>query len=223
MRLRNNHTLSVVALVVAAVFLAATAVEVSAASSGRGWKSTRYGRKGAEMWVEFPRVVYATGAGYRGEYDVTEGLGFGFGMMWGISDNIAFEGRMLQSNHTVGSGEETKEWDIDLFQVGARYTFFEENRLQPFVGTGWAKMTMERDAEPASPDPFERLTGYGAYLTIGVDYIHSGSWSGFFRADYTHGGYGHWTIGLEEGGLDEPLSGNCVSMTLGIAYRIPVW
>lgn len=223
MRLRNSHTLSVVALVLAAVFLAATAVEVSAAGSGRGWKSTRYGRKGAEMWVEFPRVLYATGAGYREEYDVTEGLGFGVGMMWGMSDNIAFEGRMLQSNHAVGSGEEEKEWDIDLFQLGARYTFLAENRLQPFVGTGWAKMTMERDSGPTSSDPFERLTGYGAYVTVGVDYIHSGSWSGFFRADYTHGGYGHRTIGLEEEALDEPLSGNCVSMTLGLAYRIPSW
>jgi outer membrane protein W len=215
--------LSVVAPVLAAVILAATAVEVSAAGSRRGWKSTRYGRKGAEMWVEFPRVVYATGAGYSEKHDVTEGLGFGFGMMWGISDNIAFEGRMLQSNHTVNPGEEETEWDIDLFVLGARYTFFEENRLQPFVGTGWVKMTMERDAESVTSEVFERLTGYGAYVTIGVDYIHSGSWSGFFRADYTHGGYGHWTVGLEEDALDEPLSGNCVSVTLGLAYRIPSW
>jgi outer membrane protein W len=223
MRLGNSHTLSVVALVLAAVILTATAVEVSAASSGRGRKSTRYGRKGAEMWVEFPRVVFATGAGYREDYDVTEGLGFGFGMMWGISDNIAFEGRMLQSNHTVGSEEEEKEWDIDLFLLGARYTFLEESRFQPFVGTGWAKMTMERDTGFASSDPFERLTGYGAYVTIGIDYIQSSSWSGFFRADYTHGGYGHWTLGLDETTLDDPLSGNCVSMTLGVAYRIPAW
>ena len=221
MRLRNSHTLSIVALVLAAVILTATAVEVSAASPGRGGKSTRYGRKGAEMWVEFPRVVFATGSGYSGDYDVTEGLGFGLGMMWGISDNIAFEGRMLQSNHTVGSEE--KEWDIDLFLLGARYTFLVENRFQPFAGTGWTKMTMARDAGFTSSDPFERLTGYGAYVTIGVDYIHSSSWSGFFRADYTHGGYGHWTLGLDEAKLDDPLSGNCVSMTLGVAYRIPSW
>jgi outer membrane protein W len=173
------------------------------------------------MWVEFPRLVFATGAGYAGDYDVTEGLGFGLGMMWGISDNIAFEGRMLQSNHTVGSEE--KEWDIDLFLLGARYTFLEENRYQPFVGTGWAKMTMERDVGLTSSDPFERLTGYGAYVTVGIDYIHSSSWSGFFRADYTHGGYGHWTLGLDEAKLDDPLSANCVSMTLGLAYRIPAW
>ncbi len=223
MRLKNSYTLSIVALVLAAVILTATAVEVSAATPGRGRKSTRHGRKGVEMWLEFPRVVSATGAGYTGEYDVTDGLGFGLGMMWGISDNIAFEGRMLQSNHIVGSEEEGKEWDIDLFQLGARYSFFEENRFQPFVGTGWAKMTLERDTGSNSSGLFERLTGYGAYVTIGIDYIHSSSWSGFFRADYTHGGYGHRTLGLEGEALDDPLSGNCVSMTLGIAYRIPAW
>jgi outer membrane protein W len=223
MRLGNSHTLPVVALVLAAVILAATAVDVSAERAGRGWKSTRYGRKGVEMWVEFPRVTYATGDGYRDDYDLAEGLGFGLGMMWGISDNIALEGRMLQSNHTAGPEGEEKEWDIDLFQLGARYTFLEENRLQPFAGAGWAKMVLERDVGTTSSDPFERLTGYGAYVTIGVDYIHSSSWSGFFRADYTHGGYGHWTLGLDEAKLDDPLSGNCVSMTLGMAYRIPSW
>lgn len=221
MKLRNSHTLAAVALVVAAVILTAAAVEASAASRGRGWKSTRYGRKGAELWVEFPRVLFATGAGYKEDYDVTEGLGFGFGMMWGISDNIAFEGRMLQSNHTGGTDQE--EWDIDIFKVGARYTLFEEYRFQPFFGTGWAKMTLERDTGYESDYPFERMTGYGAYVTIGVDYIHSSSWSGFFRADYTHGGYGHRTIGLEDETLDEPLSGNCAGLTLGIVYRVPAW
>jgi len=166
-------------------------------------------------------LLFATGAGYREDYDVTEGLGFGLGMMWGISDNIAFEGRMLQTNHTAGA--EDKEWDIDLLKVGARYTFLDEYRFQPFVGTGWAKMSIERDTGFESEDPFERMTGYGAYVTIGVDYIHSGSWSGFFRADYTHGGYGHRTIGLEDETLDEPLSGNSVAVTLGVAYRVPAW
>ncbi|MCK4408627.1 MAG: outer membrane beta-barrel protein [Candidatus Eisenbacteria sp.] len=221
MRPGNSHMPAVVALLVAAVVLAATVVDASGALPGRGWRSTRYGRKGAEISVEFPRVLYATGAGYSGDYDVTEGLGFGFGMMWGISDNIAFEGRMLQSNHTTGV--ERSEWDIDLIKVGGRYTFMEEYRFQPFVGTGWAKMTFERDMGSDSPGSFERLTGYGAYVAIGVDYIHSGAWSGFFRADYTYGGYGHQIIGVEEESLDKPRSGNCVSMTLGLAYRIPAW
>ena len=221
MRLRNSHTLPVVALLLAAVILAATAVEVSAASSGRGWKSTRYGRKGAEMWVEFPRVVYGTGAGYREEYDVTAGLGFGFGMMWGISDNIAFEGRMLQSNHTADSAEGEKPWDIDEVKIGARYGFLPETRVQPFVAVGWAKISMERDTGYESVDPFERLTGYGAYVTLGVDYIFSSTWYSFFRTDYTHAGYSHRVLGLDEEKLDEPLSGNCVSMSLGFAYKIP--
>ena len=220
MRLGNSHTLVAVALVVVAMTLAATAVEASEARPGRGWRSTRYGRKGAEISVEFPRVLYATGAGYREDYDVIEGLGFGFGLMWGISDNIAFEGRMLQSNHTAAA---ENEWDIDLIKLGARYTFFEEYRFQPFAGTGWAKMTLERDVASGSDGSPERLTGYGAYVTIGVDYIHSSAWSGFFRADYTHGGYGYRIIGWKEDPPDKPLSGNCASMTLGVAYRIPSW
>ena len=167
-------------------------------------------------------MTYATGAGYREEFDVSEGIGFGFGLMWGISDNIAFEGRMLQTNHTAGAdGEE--EWDLDIIKIGPRYTFFEEHRLQPFVGAGWARLTLERDFGIDSSDSFERLTGYAAYVTLGVDYIHNSSWSAFFRADYTHGGYGHHTLGLEENRLDDPLSGNCASMTVGVAYRIPSW
>ena len=212
---------TIVAIVAVAVALAATAVESSAARPGRGWKSTRYGRKGVEISAELPRVLYATGAGYTEDYDVTRGLGFGFGLMWGMSDNIAFDGRIVQSNHTVGAEE--SEWDIDLFQLGGRYTFFEEYRFQPFVGTGWVRMSMERDVGFLSSDDFERLTGYGAYVAIGIDYIRSGAWSGFFRADYVHGGYGHRIVGSQEDPPDKPLSGNCVSMTLGITYRVPSW
>lgn len=223
MRLRNSYTPLAIAMLLAVLFVAATALEASAERPGRGWKSTRYGRRGAEIWVEIPRMTYPTGAGYREEFDATEGMGFGFGLMWGISDNIAFEGRMLQTNHTVGEGEEEREWDLDIIQIGARYSLFERYRLQPFLGAGWAKLTLERDTGFDSSDPFERLTGYGAYVTLGVDYIHNSAWSAFFRADYTHGGYGHHTIGLEENKLDEPLSGNCVSVAVGVAYRIPAW
>lgn len=222
MRLRNRNTVLAVALVLAALMVATTAIEASA-SSRSGWRSTRYGRRGAEISVEYPRVVFPAGAGYRMEYDAAQGSGFGFGLMWGISDNIAFEGRMLQTNHVVGADEEERQWDIDLLSVGVRYSFFEEYRLQPFAGVGWAKLTMERDAGSASPDPFERLTGYGGYVTIGIDYIHSSAWSAFLRGDYTHGGYGHYTLGLEEEALEDPLSGNCASVSLGVAYRIPVW
>ena len=221
MRLRNRHALTAVALVLAVVILTATAVEASAERPGRDWKTTRYDRKGAEITVEIPRLVLATGAGYREEYDVPEGWGFGFGLMWGISDNIAFEGRMLQSNHTADSAEGEKPWDIDQIKIGVRYGFLPETRVQPFVGAGWAKISMERDTGYESVDPFERLTGYGAYVALGVDYIYNSTWYGFFRADYTHAGYGQRVIGLEEEKLDKPLSGNCVSMTLGFAYRIP--
>ena len=223
MRRRNSHTLSAGALVLAILLLATTAIYASAARPGRNWRSTRYGRKGAEIWVEFPRLTLPVGAGYREEYDVTEGLGFGFGLMWGISDNIAFEGRVLQTNHTTGSGDEEQEWDIDHIKIGPRFTFLTENKFQPFVGAGWSKLTLERDAGEDSSEPFERLTGYGAYITLGVDYIHSSQWSAFLRVDYTHGGYGHLNVGLDEEDLDDPLSGNCVSAALGISYRIPAW
>ena len=221
MRLRNRHALTAVALVLAVVVLTATAVEASAARSGRDRKTTRYGRKGAEITVEIPHLLLATGAGYRGDYDVPGGWGFGFGLMWGISDNIAFEGRMLQSNHTADSAEGEKPWDIDEVKIGARYGFLPETRVQPFVAVGWAKISMERDTGYESVDPFERLTGYGAYVTLGVDYIFSSTWYSFFRTDYTHAGYSHRVLGLDEEKLDEPLSGNCVSMSLGFAYKIP--
>jgi len=223
MRPRNNHTQFAAALILVALMLAATAMDASAARSGGRWKSSRYGRKGAEVWVEFPRVAWPMGAGYREEYDVTEGMGFGFGLMWGISDNLALEGRILQTNHTTGSGDEERQWDIDNVNIGPRFTFFTENSFQPFVGVGWAKLTLERDAGEDSSEGFERLTGYGAYVALGVDYIHNSQWSAFLRADYTHSGYAHLAIGLDEIELDESLSGNCASVAIGVAYRIPAW
>ena len=223
MRPRNSHTLFAGALVLAVLMLVVTAADASATRAGRNWRSSRYGRKGAEIWAEFPRVTLPMGAGYREEYDVTHGMGFGFGLMWGISDNLALEGRILQTNHTTGSGDEEQQWDIDHIKIGPRFTFFTENRLQPFAGVGWSKLTLERDAGEDSSLQFERLTGYGAYITLGVDYIHNSQWSAFLRVDYTHGGYGHLAVGLDEGDLDETLSGNCASAALGISYRIPAW
>jgi hypothetical protein len=223
LRRKASFAPPVLALVLAALVVAVIATDASAERPGRGWRSTRYGRKGAEIWAEFPSIAFPEGAGYRDEFDSGEGFGFGFGLMWGISDNIAFEGRMLQTNHTVDFAGEEKDWHLDLIKVGARYTFLERLRLQPFVGAGWAKLTFERATDSDSPDPFNRLTGYGSYVTVGLDYIHNSAWSAFLRADYTLGGYSHHTVGLEEEKLDEPLSGNCGSVTLGIAYRIPAW
>jgi hypothetical protein len=222
-RLKARWTPPVLVLVLAALVIAAGATDAAAERPGRGWRSSRYGRKGAEIWAEFPRFAFPDGVGYRNEFDAAEGLGFGFGLMWGVSDNIAFEGRMLQTNHTVDFEGEEKEWHLDLIQLGARYTFLERFRLQPFVGAGWAKLSYERATDSESPDPFNRLTGYGTYATIGVDYIHNSAWSAFLRGDYTIGGYSHQTIGLEDFKLDKPLSGNCGAVTLGIAYRIPSW
>jgi hypothetical protein len=222
-RLKARWVPPVLALVMAVLVIEAGVADASEQRPGRGWRSSRYGRKGAEIWAEFPRFAFPEGVGYRDEFDSNEGLGFGFGLMWGISDNIAFEGRILQTNHTVDFEGEEKEWHLDLIKVGARYTFLERLRLQPFVGAGWAKLTYEQATDYASSDPFNRLTGYGSYVTVGVDYIHNSAWSAFFRADYTLGGYSHHTVGVEEEKLAKPLSGNCGSVTLGIAYRIPAW
>ena len=220
MRRRNRRAGRWAALaLVGLVFLAARA-EASARGGG-AWRSTRYGRKGAEIWAEFPRVALAAGNGYRDEYDAGVGLGFGFGIMFATTDNIAFEGRLLQSNHSIGAEE--KQWDLDLLQAGARYTFLTEDAFQPFVGAGFAKLGLERDAGIESSDVFERLTGYGGYATAGLDFIYSSSWSAFLRADYVLGGYGHRTHGTEEESFDRPPRGDTVSLTLGVAYRIPAW
>lgn len=213
---------AVCVIVAAALVLAATAGEASAAPKRGGWRSTRYGRRGTEIWLEYPRFTNAWGDAYRwDERNISTGIGFGFGLMWGLSDNIALEGRMVQSNHTTGP--EDDQWDMDHIHVGPRYTFFTESRFQPFVGAGWAKLTLERDAGHESDLEFYRLNGYAWYATTGVDYIHSSAWSAFLRIDYTHGGYGHESVGLDETKLEDPLSSRSMAASMGVAYRIPAW
>ncbi len=217
MRHRSRSTLIVCAVLLAALVLstAADATERSA------WRSSRYGRKGAEVWFEIPRYGMPTGKGYREEYDLDPGLGFGFGIMFGFTDNLAFEGMMIQTNH-VASAEE-KDWDLDIIHVGMRRTFFETNVLQPFVGLGWAKLALELDVDPEASGDFHRLTGYGGYASLGLDYVPSASWSFFVRADYTLGGFSHSTIGTEEDKFLEPLKANTLAVSLGVAYRVPTW
>ena len=182
------------AFIVCAVLLAALVLSVAADAAERSaWQSSRYDRQGAEVWFEMPRYGMPTGAGYREEYDLDPGLGFGFGIMFGVTGNIAFEGMMIQTNH-VASAEEI-DWDLDIVQIGVRRTFFETNVLQPFVGLGWAKLALELDTGPGVSNDFHRLTGYGGYASLGLDYVPSASWSFFVRADYTLGGFIHSTIG----------------------------
>lgn len=173
------------------------------------------------MWVEFPRLGFATGKGYTDNYDLGSGFGFGFGGMFGVNDNLAIEGMMLQTNHSVG--EEEKQWDLDVYQVGLRYTFRVSRRLQPFVAAGGSRIALERDASADDNDEFVRLTGFGGYASVGLDYIQSSSWSFFVRGDYTFGGYGHGIIGADEGDLDDPVGGDSSALALGVSYRIPSW
>jgi len=212
------HAFVAVATVV--LLLAAAVADARNVGTGRGWRSTRYGRTGAEITAE-GRYLSASGGGHTGDRNVDPGPGFGFGLMWGISDNIALEGRLLQTDHTTA--DEEHGWDINLLHVGPRYTFFTENKFQPFVGAGWAKMTIERDTSYSEGGSFERYTGYAWYAAVGVDYIHSSAWSFFVRGDYTKGGYGYQTIGLEGDSIDPPLKGECIAVSLGLSYRIPAW
>jgi len=207
-------------LAVLAAVLTASAADARDVGTGRGWRSTRYGRQGAEIWIEFPRYVNASGGIHVENLDIEPALGYGFGLMWGISDNIAFEARMLQSDHP--STFDDGQWDVNLLQVGPRFTFMTENKLQPFFGAGWSKMTFERDSTYYE-GTFERYTGYAWYATAGLDYIHSSAWSVFVRGDYTKGGYGYVSLGFEGESLDPPRSAECVSATVGLSYRIPAW
>jgi hypothetical protein len=191
------------------------------AADRSSWRSSRYGRKGAEIWFEIPRYGMPTGKGYREDYDLDPGLGFGFGIMFGFTENLAFEGMMLQTNHLASADE--RDWDIDIIHIGLRRTFFENNLLQPFVAAGWAKLALELDSSIEQGGDFHRLTGYGGYASIGVDYIPSASWSFFFRTDYTMGGFSHRTIGTEEDKFKEPLKANNLAVSFGVAYRIPTW
>jgi len=209
------------ALAALALLISATSADARNVGTGRGWRSTRYGRTGAEIYAEFPRYAGASGGAYLEDRNVEPGLGFGFGLMWGISDNIAFEGRLLQTDHKTGV--EVDQWDINLLHIGPRFTFFTENRFQPFVGGGWSKMTLERDTSYSEGETFERYTGYAWYAAMGLDYIHSSAWSFFVRGDYTKGGYGYKTLGLEGDSIDPPMGGETLAVSFGVSYRIPAW
>lgn len=218
MRPRNRACIAVAA--------AALVIVVGAADSdASGWRSTRYGRSGAEIWFEVPRFAFATGGGYKDDYDLDSGMGVGFGIMFGVSDNIAFEVRLLQTNHEEPVNE--RAWDLDIVEFGARYTFLHEFRLQPFVGAGAARVALEHDFDSDDYDFFERVSGWGYYATAGVDFIWSSSWSLFFRADYVMADYsrGYLAEGGEsdEGDLPERLEADSFAVTLGVAYRIPMW
>ncbi len=188
-------------------------------------RSGSYGRQGAEIGVEGPRFVFPIGKGYEDgahdeEIDINDGVGFGFGLMFLFSDKIAIEGHLLQTGHKTADG---REWDLDQATVGFRYIFLHENRLQPFVGAGGARLSLEAASDTDLVNDFFRITGLGFVAYTGVDYVVSSRWVLSARADYFFVSYGDGLFGTAEMELDDPVKGDGLGLTLGLAYRVPVF
>jgi len=231
-RCRRGRT-GVAASILIALALVLVMSGVSCAQS-RGksrWRTSRYGRQGAEIWLEAPRVGVATGSGYKNgtdlpgdltdDLDLATGLGFGFGMMFGFSDNVALEARVVQTSHGVSGSD--KRWDLDQIHVGGRYTFLHDRRIQIFAGAGGARSTLEFDASESLLTDFERLSGFGWYVAGGVDYVFSSRWVVSLRTDYTVMKYNHILVGVSEEDIEDPLDGSSLGVSLSVNYRVPVW
>jgi outer membrane protein W len=217
---RNSRTmwsLTAVTVAVASVMLAASLASAQDASAR--WKMSRYGRSGAEIWAEFPLTTVPLGDGYEGDYDVGSGLGFGFGLMFAFSDKIALEGRLAQTEHRSGDG---RTWDLDQYYAGFRYMFRYEEALQPYVALGGARLSLEWADDNGGLSDFERVWGYGAYGSVGVDYVISRQWVAGFRANYVWMKYSRANIGTEENDLEKSLDGSTLGFSLSFHYRIPL-
>ncbi len=204
-----------------ALFLAATTCPAEAQERAYRWRTSRYGRTGAEVWVEAPRYVFPIGKGYKDEYDITGGSGFGFGVMFSFSDKLALEGRMLQTTHEMAGDD--RQWDIDQALVGFRYGFRYERALQPYVGAGGARLSLEWDPVDNQTTEFRRISGYGAYGTLGVDYVLSSRWVVGFRTDYIWMTYTESIVGTESATLDDHIRGSSIGLSLSAHYRVPAW
>ena len=180
-----------------------------------------YGRRGAELWVEAPRYTVPIGEAYMGEYRIENGWGFGFGLMFGLTDVIALEGRVLQSDHEVTSTEE--QWDLDHAFVGVRYTFSPEEDWQPFVTVGGVRLALEKETELETSSDFRRMTGYGAFVAVGMDYALSPRFVLSVRGDYFVMWYSREYVGTEEFELDSAPRGDGTGVTLCLGYRVPTW
>lgn len=215
------------------VLLAVTGGDSSAARSGRPsrWRSSRYGRQGAEIWLEAPRLGLATGKGYRNgarlyankvdDFDLLPGWGFGFGLMFAPSDEFAVEFRYVQTSHEVANRD--RNWDLDQMLAGARYVFFHDKQFQIFVGVGGARQTLEFDATESLLTDFERLSGFGWYATTGVDYVASSRWVVSLRVDYVMMKYNHALEGTSEETIEVPFAGNSLGVSVSFSYRVPIW
>jgi len=189
-------------------------------------------RRGVELWVEAPRLLFPVGEGYVsgitigdepepyvGDHFLENGWGFGFGGLYGFADNVAVEARIVQSNHTVESTD--YDWDIEQVYVGLRYTLVGEGSLQPFASAGVARNTLEWSPRGDQSGEFVRLWGYGWAVSGGVDYLLSSRWVLSLRADYIAADYREALISTTEYDIDDALGGGAVGVTLAIAYRVP--
>jgi hypothetical protein len=219
MRPKTEFVRTTAVLVVVALAMAALPTDARSQDASSRWRSSRYGRGGAEIWGEVPRFVLPVGQGYDGDHDLGAGVGFGFGLMFGFSDKLALEGRMLQTGH---KGTDGRLWDIDQYLMGMRYTFFHEEALQPYVALGGARLSLEWNAPESGLSGFERLWGYGAYATAGVDYVVSSRWVVGLRSDYAWMRYTRANIGTDEANIEDPLNGSTIGFSLSLHYRVPV-
>ncbi len=174
-------------------------------SGDRRYRSKSYRRQGAEVGVVFPRYVFPTGDGYADEYEIDGGIGFGFSLMFAVTDVIALEGGMLQTNHKTPDGQ---KWDMDEVYIGLRYIILHDVAWQPFVGLGGCRLALETDQEALAPLEFRRINGFGGVVYAGVDYIMSSRWTLNFRMDYHLLSYADETIGVESHKLDPKLDGS---------------
>jgi outer membrane protein W len=221
----RRSSISVIALALALSVIAF--VDVAGAKIAGAPKPGRrfglYSRKGAEIWVEAPRYAVPIEQGYTGEYRIDNAWGFGFGVMFSLSDRVLAEGRVLQTVHSVAATDTVigKEWDLDEAMVGVRYLLATDDSFQPYVGLGGARLALEWNPTDGNPNHFARLTGYGGYATAGVDYVVSPRWVIGVRADYILMNYANSLIGTEEGTLD--LRGDVLAFSASLNYRVPVW
>jgi outer membrane protein W len=234
-RSRSARTCAAALLVVAlAVVLVAPGSSFAQSDRRSRWRTSRYGRQGAELWLEAPRVGLATGSGYTNgvelpggdgdeaeDLNLSSGLGFGFGVMFAFSDKVALEGRVVQTNHEVSGGD--RNWDLDQLFVGGRYIFFHDRPIQVFVGAGAARHTLEFDSSESLLTEFERVSGYGWYVATGVDYVVSSRWVIGLRSDYVSMNYNRIQVGTSENDIEDPLDGSVFGVSLSINYRVPIW
>ena len=211
-----------------AVVVAVAAIAITAGLAVDACGGPRTGRKGAEMSGDFPRLTFPVGSGYSDEDNPPEwpddssksidaGWGFGFGLLFGFSDNIVIEGHMAQSNHSAGA----TDWDLDIFWAGGRFIFMHEDRWQPFVGIGGARLALETD-DPAQSALFTRLAGIGPFFYGGVDYVLSNRWILELRVEYAMVKFNEANIGLAAVELEESIDGSVLTLALSFSYRIPM-